>query len=481
MTMRAGRRTIACRNMSVLRPLIVLFLGVTLLAAEELVVTAEKTPLLGRCGDGGGVVAELPRGAAVRLRFALAGADNRCYSVSSEVDGRRVAGYVSKADVAGLKEFDASLRESTARRSEAGIGSPRPNKRVEVTPAPEPKLQTVGRDAALLDALRRGVETNRNRKPEETLRILDKEAQAPEDDRDAAVLRADAYLQLIRPRDALAAMKTASRNHPDDPDLLGLSGYAYFLQDRLREAERYLKKSLQARHTPSYEHLLKRVQQESAAGTMDGQAYGSRFNMRFEGEALPDATAKSLVKAFEGELNRVQFKLGCSFRDRLPIIVRTRESYRQASNTAAWSGGHFDGRIHIAVPPSGRADEYVLETFSHELVHACLAQKGRFPVWLHEGLAQMLSGRTLSRDEQATLAQLSRDGKLPTFGQLSGGWGRLGTAEAGVAYRYALLAAETLYDTVHDAGVRTLINNPSRVAAEGERLDRRVQERLRSR
>jgi len=36
------------------------------------------------------------------------------------------------------------------------------------------------------------------------------------------------------------------------------------------------------------------------------------------------------------------------------------------------------------------------QVFAHELVHACLANIGSWPAWLHEGLAQKLSGEPVS-------------------------------------------------------------------------------------
>lgn len=447
-------------------------------AAKDLVVTAETTRLQGRCGDEQQTVAELPRGTSVRLRFAVAGADGRCWSVSSEIDGRRVAGYVAKSDVAGLERYEEELRRSAPTVGGGSAGARRAA--VQVAPAVEPKLEPVGRSAALLDALRRGVEANRTRRPNDTLRILE-EAEAPDGDRDVSVLRADAYLQLSRPREALEAMEDALRLSPDDPDLLGLSGYAYFLQDQPQRAEKLLAASLAERHTPSFETVLQQVRREASAGATDGQAYGSRFRMRFEGDALPEDAAHALAKEFEGELNRVQFRLGCPFTERLPIIIRTMESYRQASGTAQWSGGHFDGRIHIAVPPSGRADAYVRETFSHELVHACLARKGRYPVWIHEGLAELLSGRKTSPQGRAMLARLAEEDRLPSMKQLSGSWMRLGSTEASIAYGLSALAAETLYEDLGDAGVRSVLNSPARIDKEAERLDKRLREILRNR
>lgn len=460
------------------RQLICLWIAAAVGSAAEPLVVSRTTALTQSCGEGGGALAELQPGQEVRLRFALAGSDNRCYSVSSEVDGKRVAGYVSKSDVQGLDAYEQRLRQSTAARQ----GPVRTSSRTPPAAiVPDPPLETAepaGRPAKLLAALRAAIEAQHARRPDQILSILD-EAQAPDSDRDVSVLRGQAYLYLTRPSEALEILEPALKRYPDDPDLLGLIGFAYSQQDRPKQAVEYLDRALKVQHNPSYARLRKRMAREAENGDATGRAFGSRFTIRYEGEALPDDKARALVKEFEGEVNRIQFRLGCRTTDRLPVIVRTMEGYQRASGVAQWAGGHYDGRIHIAVPPSGDADAYVRETFAHEFTHACLSRKGVYPLWLHEGLAQHLSGRVTSESGRQTLAAIDREGLLPSLNQLAGSWAGFNDQSAMVAYALAAFAVETLYDERGDAGVRSLINTPKRIPGEAQRLDASIRERLR--
>src|SRR5690606_35507526 len=169
-------------------------------------------------------------------------------------------------------------------------------------------------------------------------------------------------------------------------------GVAAFQQDRIPQARQYLTQSLALEHNPMLEKLFRRIETEASSDQSNEATYGSRFVMRYEGEALLQQAARNLAKSFDGEITRITRRLNCPLNDRLVVIVQALESYRRATGAAEWSGGRYDGRIHIAVPPSGQADEYVRETFAHEFVHACLARKGSWPAWLHEGLAQQFSG-----------------------------------------------------------------------------------------
>lgn len=83
-------------------------------AVKDLVVSQDGAALTAKCGDGAAPLAELPEGQVVTLRFSLAGADNRCYSVSTVVGGRAVRGFVAKDAVSGAEDFEAARREAAA-------------------------------------------------------------------------------------------------------------------------------------------------------------------------------------------------------------------------------------------------------------------------------------------------------------------------------------------------------------------------------
>jgi hypothetical protein len=178
------------------------------------------------------------------------------------------------------------------------------------------------------------------------------------------------------------------------------------------------------------------------------------------------------------EITRISFQLGCHLNDRLPVIVQSHENYRQTTGAAEWSGGRYDGRIRIAIPPSGEVDQWVRRTFSHEFVHACLSRIGQWPAWLHEGLAQKLSGDRLQPQDRGSLQQLLRQNLLPSLESLGGHWGRLNSTQAAVAYSLSLAAVEVFYDQQGDFAIRNLLNSRSRLPTVTAELDRAVRENL---
>jgi hypothetical protein len=111
-------------------------------------------------------------------------------------------------------------------------------------------------------------------------------------------------------------------------------------------------------------------------------------------------------------------------------------------------------------------------------VHACLSRIGQWPAWLHEGLAQKLSGDRLQPHDRAVLQQLLRQTRLPSLETLGANWSRLNSSQAAVAYSLSLAAVEVFSSQHGDLGIRNLLNNRSRLPAVTAELDRAVREAL---
>ena len=111
---------------------------------------------------------------------------------------------------------------------------------------------------------------------------------------------------------------------------------------------------------------------------------------------------------------------------------------------------------------------------THETTHACLAMLGKWPTWLHEGMAQRLSGETLSPKVKERLLTIAREAKLGSLAKLNAGWGSMDGRSAAVAYGLALVAVDELYSDFGLDGVRNLLRNPERMASTVAELDRRL-------
>ena len=116
----------------------------------------------------------------------------------------------------------------------------------------------------------------------------------------------------------------------------------------------------------------------------------------------------------------------------------------------------------------------MLRSLAHETTHACLTMLGHWPAWLQEGIAQKLSGDSLSAAQMKQITGWVHDGKLPRLSNLRQDWSRLDADHAAVAYALSLAAVELLWQDSGDDGVRNLLRNPDRLPQVTAELDRKL-------
>lgn len=200
---------------------------------------------------------------------------------------------------------------------------------------------------------------------------------------------------------------------------------------------------------------------------------GMRVLLRYDRAAVSVETAREMAGVVDRELARISAQLGCSTRERIVTIAHGKDAYRSAG-TPEWSGGAFDGRIHVPVFDSRLLDDNLRRTLAHETVHACLAMLGRWPAWVHEGIAQHVSGETLTPAGHDRIAALVRTGKLPPLAKLSGDWSGLNAETARLAYEIALCAIEIFNRDFGIVGLRNLLRDPSKLPYYTAEIDRRL-------
>ena len=137
----------------------------SLAGATRLVVKEDQVSLRSECSDHAPEVASLRKGQVLRLRFSIAGGDSPCYSVSAEMGGSTVRGYVSRSLVAGAEDFEQARRKASfdSQVLVSVISSRLPQKSPSpegVTPEPDrrPRGSLLGQpagDFALTDLSRR--------------------------------------------------------------------------------------------------------------------------------------------------------------------------------------------------------------------------------------------------------------------------------------------------------------------------------------
>ncbi len=403
-------------------------MGPLLLYLFAVTVKQDQTVLRAGCGDDEPVVARLAAGTAVQVRFALADG-SACYKVQA---GDSV-GYVVGRDLAGLDEFEQQRR--------GGLS-------VNDVPPPAPTPTPVTRPV-----------------PQTSLSVRTY---------DPMVVRASQLLDANQPRAALDLLEPELHEGKPGADVLMVAGMAAYRADDLHGALDYWQQSLAAQSNAQLEAMYKQVAHEAKADGSGDKLYGYRFQLRYEGAVVPADVARGMVAALEDEYTRISAQLGCSTNDRIAVIVQSREAYLRTTGAAEWSGGQYDGRIHIALVEGPTIGVETRRVFAHEIVHACLASMGRWPSWLHEGLAQKLSGDVLDERSRAELQAMIGSHTVPKLERLAESWSQMDAARARVAYRLSLAAADALYDSYAEYGIANLLRNPQLLPKVAAELDCRL-------
>ena len=397
---------------------------VVLLFASSLVVKQDRAPLRGGCEVRDELVAALPAGTPVEIRFAMSGATETCYKVSAIVDGKPLQGYLPASALSGLEVFEKGLQSAPS------VGS---------SSAPKP--------AALV-------------------------APAFNGPPDHPLVKASALLDKQKPREALEVLEQAMRVTGRDYRYLMLAGIAAHGNDEAKKALDYLKEAEQLKQDRSVEQMIARLEKEVLGDKSGERLLGNRFLLRYEGGVLDTDVARNMVTILEDEYSRVSAELGCRSDNRIVTIVQSHKSYRASTDAAEWSGGQFDGKIRIPVAETKAINAETRKIFAHEITHACLHSMGQWPSWLHEGLAQKLSGDSLTPAHKAMLKVAVQQRTLPKLENMSQDWSRMSAMHATIAYAYALSAVELMIEQYRAYGIQNILRNPERLPQITAELDK---------
>ena len=202
---------------------------------------------------------------------------------------------------------------------------------------------------------------------------------------------------------AEAAAHEALALDPEHADALRMLGFALFRQDRNREAGDALEAALAVREDPVARGILERIRKASADESGMKQQLISHFHVRYDGDAHEEV-GREILRALERHYATLVLRLDHQPQASIPVILFTREGYYDASGAPAWSGGVYDsldGRIRLPIGGlTASLSPDMDQTLIHEVTHAFIADRSRgvCPRDVHEGLAQHMEGKRLSKE-----------------------------------------------------------------------------------
>lgn len=203
-----------------------------------------------------------------------------------------------------------------------------------------------------------------------------------------------AWMHEGQPAAAIGEMQEALAIAGEQPELLILLGRAHYAVGDLVQAEEAWQKASALAATEEVAALLAKVSRERQAEMAMRRDLAGRFTLAYApgvSEALAGAVLEALQDAY-GELGR---DLGYYPEADIPVLLYAREDFAAVTRSPEWAGAIYDGKIRVPLGGVRRMTAPLKALLYHEYTHvvARFLGKGRVPVWLNEGLAELVGRR----------------------------------------------------------------------------------------
>jgi tetratricopeptide (TPR) repeat protein len=208
---------------------------------------------------------------------------------------------------------------------------------------------------------------------------------------------------------------------------------------------------------PGLADTLERLRRDADAERDMQSLASSHFVLKFEGHENV-AAGRIVLNALEDAYRRVGARFAYYPLERLEVILYGDEQFREITNSPHWSGAVYDGRIKLPVGGVARGSESIARTLRHEYAHAAIGtlSRGKAPVWLNEGLAQVAEEVEEGGRAGRLRMALAGSGLVP-LSHLESGFTQLGREDASLAYAEAYFAADWLLRKKGGYNVRRLL------------------------
>jgi hypothetical protein len=208
---------------------------------------------------------------------------------------------------------------------------------------------------------------------------------------------------------------------------------------------------------PGLAATVERLRRDAEAERGYQSVASSHFVLKFEGRENVGA-GRIVLAALEDAYRRVGARFAYYPVEPQQVILYSDQDFREITNSPHWSGAVYDGRIKLPIGGLARGSERLARTLRHEYAHAAIVtlSRGKAPVWLNEGLAQVAE----ETDEPGRAGRLKMalggDGLVP-LSALESGFTKLDREDASLAYAEAYFAADYLLRKKGAYNVRRLL------------------------
>ena len=202
---------------------------------------------------------------------------------------------------------------------------------------------------------------------------------------------------------------------------------------------------------------------------------GDFFTVSFEGPedaALASQALESLTRAYW----RICDVFGAFPPKSIPVVLYTREQFRDVTRSPQWAAAAYDGIIRVPMRGAGEKGEDLDRVLAHEFAHALIRSLAtrNLPTWLNEGLASVLESDDLGWATHI----VGKAGFVPPLQRLTPPFAKLSGGDAQLAYAASALAARRLLDEAGGTAVANLLRDLGDGIDFEDAFQRRIQKSL---
>ncbi len=270
---------------------------------------------------------------------------------------------------------------------------------------------------------------------------------------------------LVRTGNAAQALSYAERavhSSPQSPDAYTILGYAQFSSDHSKEAVESWKHSLALRPDPAVEQLLGKAQREQNVESEYSEGESSHFVLHYEGKQTSEAFRAQILTALESDYDDLSRDLGNPPHDNISVTLYTEQAFFDVTHAPSWSGAINDGKLRIPVSGLNAVTPELARVLKHELAHSFINKlsAGRCPIWLHEGIAQMLEPKSLGGDGHQLALLFKAQQEIP-LNALEGSFMNFSGVQAYIAYAESLAAVSYINETYGMGDIQRILQRLS--------------------
>jgi hypothetical protein len=270
---------------------------------------------------------------------------------------------------------------------------------------------------------------------------------------------------LVRTGNAAQALSYAQRavaSAPQSPDAYTMLGYAQFASDHTKEAVDSWKHSLALRPDSAVEQLLTKAQREQNVESSFSEGESSHFVLHYEGKQTSEAFRAQILEALESDYDDLSRDLGNPPRDNILVTLYTEQAFFDVTHAPSWSGAINDGKLRIPVSGLTSVTPELARVLKHELAHSFInaLSAGRCPIWLHEGIAQMLEPKSLGSDGRQLALLFKSQQEIP-LNALEASFINFSGVQAYLAYAESLAAVSYINETYGMSDIQRILQRLS--------------------